>query len=111
MFIFVKLDWYNSSYAQGLNDILNFIECEHFKMGHMKHTCPNPHSGENLHSQPREGAIFDIVNKTGMWVTAIEYDTMSYFNDDSKIELKSYQLGPEILEKFAGYIAGMPYGI
>lgn len=111
MLVFVRINWYRpDTYRFELNDVLNFIDLEKFEMSHMKHTCPNPHSGEKLHSQPREGAIFDIASKRGLWVTAVEYDSMKVFNDEM-VEVSARQLGPNILEKYAGHIAGKQYGI
>ena len=111
MRVFVRLNWYSPErYRFELNDLLNFIECMCIEMSHMKHTCPNPHSGEKLYSQPREGAIIDVISKNGMWVTAMEYDTMKKF-DEEAVELNARQLSPDLIEKYEGYRAGQKYGI
>jgi hypothetical protein len=102
--------WYKPEWTENVLAIDKYVNDENYEMSHFKKTCPNPHSGENVHSQPIEGAILDPLTKKGLYVTTSEYELMFQFTDTfDRVVMTPHQLKPDILEKYKGYIAGATY--
>ena len=59
-------------FSEGIMMIEDFVRNNDIYMGDFKYTCKNPNSGEKCHSNPIGGALFDLVNKTGLWVSTNE---------------------------------------
>ncbi len=104
--------WYKPGWKEKILNVDNYVNEEHYQMSHFKRTCPNPHSGESVHSQPIEGVILDPLTKNGLYVTLAEYELMENFTSD-KVILYPEHLIPtvNILEKFRGFIAGMQFDL
>lgn len=104
--------WYKPGWTEKVLAVNEYVKVENYTMGHFKRTCPNPHSGEPVHSQPIEGVILDPLTKVGAYVTSEEYEFMLQFTDEfDRIVMLPHQLGPDMLEKYKGYIAGTSYNL
>jgi hypothetical protein len=96
-----------------LYQALVFIRENDVHMGHFKATCPNPFSGEKVHSYPADGLIIDLVSKNGLWMLKEEYTIMRDHSDDA-VEAKFEELEnsiEELLHKFRGARAAKKYSL
>ena len=96
-----------------LYQALVFIRKNDVHMGHFKATCPNPFSGEKVHSYPADGFIIDLTTKNGLWMLKNEYNIMRD-HDKEAVEVSFEELESSIedlIHKFRGTRAAKKYNL